>query len=53
MSLAYDFAPAFELEIRRRRTLAGRARRAVAHLVWAGLFLIRPKLALEIWRERA
>ncbi|WP_165842929.1 hypothetical protein [Phenylobacterium deserti] len=53
MSLAYDFAPAFELEVRRRRTLGGRARRMLALLVWAGLFVIQPKLALEIWRERS
>jgi hypothetical protein len=48
MTIVSDYANVFELEFRLRR----RGRRAVALLVWAGLFLVRPGLALEIWRER-
>ncbi|WP_374470102.1 hypothetical protein [Phenylobacterium sp.] len=48
MTVVADYAALYELEIRPRRRLV----RALAHLVWAGLFLVRPKLALEIWRER-
>jgi len=46
--MTYDYASLFELEIRPRR----RARRAAAVLVWGGLFLVRPGLARQIWRER-
>ncbi|HEV2531909.1 hypothetical protein [Phenylobacterium sp.] len=45
---AIDYATVFETEIRRRR----RARRATALIVWGGLFLVRPGLARQIWRER-
>lgn len=48
MTIVSDYANVFELEFRMRR----RGRRAVALAVWAGLFLVRPNLALEIWRER-
>lgn len=48
MSIVSDYANVFELEFRLRR----RGRRVVARLVWAGLFLVRPNLALQIWRER-
>jgi hypothetical protein len=48
MTIACDYANLFELEIRPRR----RATRIVALALWAGLFLVRPKLALEIWDER-
>lgn len=48
MAIAADYAALYEAEIRPRR----RARRLLAHLVWAGLFLVRPRLALAIWRER-
>jgi hypothetical protein len=48
MTIACDYADVFEREIRRRRTF----HRAAARVVWAGLFLVRPRLALEIWRER-
>lgn len=41
-----DYASLFETEYRPRRRL----RRVVARLVWAGFFLVRPRLALEIWR---
>ena len=43
-----DYAQVFETEIRPRRGL----RRLLARAVWAGLFLVRPDLALTIWRER-
>jgi hypothetical protein len=46
--MACDYATLFELEIRPRR----RGVRVAATAVWAGLFLIRPRLALSIWRER-
>jgi hypothetical protein len=42
-----DYAQIFETEIRPRRR-----RRALALALWTGLLLVRPKLALEIWRER-
>jgi hypothetical protein len=48
MTVVADYATLFELEIRPRRRL----KRAIARVVWAGLFLVRPKLAIEIWRER-
>lgn len=47
MTIVSDYANVFELEFRVRR----RGRRTLARLVLAGLFLVRPKLALEIWRE--
>ena len=40
-----DYAQLFETEIRPRRRLAARA-------VLAGLFLVRPRLALALWRDR-
>jgi hypothetical protein len=49
MSACADYATLYEAEFRPRR----RARRLLAYVVWAGLFLIRPSLALQIWRERA
>lgn len=48
MTIALDYAQLYETEIRPRRRL----KRAVALVVWAGLFVVRPKLALSIWRER-
>jgi hypothetical protein len=45
MTIALDYAHAYE--IRRRRP-----RRAVVLAVWAALFLVKPRLALAIWRER-
>ena len=48
MTIACDYANLFELEIRPRR----RAARLAALALWAGLFLLRPKLALAIWQER-
>jgi len=52
MTACADYAEVFEREFRPRRRAAGRARRAVAYALWAGLFLIRPRLALQILRER-
>ena len=53
MSLAAaDYAAVFEREFRPRRQVVRRARRACAYALWAGLFLIRPRLALQILRER-
>ena len=44
-----DYASYYEVQIRPRR----RRQRYVGVLtVWAGLFLLRPELALAIWRER-
>jgi hypothetical protein len=43
-----DYAAAYELEFRRPNPL----RRAAALAVWTGLFLVQPRLALDIWRER-
>lgn len=48
MTIACDYANVFELEVRPRRPL----RRAAALALWAGLFMVRPRLALAIWRER-
>jgi len=48
MTIACDYANLFELEIRPRR----RAKRFAAVALWAGLFLVRPRLAISIWRER-
>ncbi len=50
---AADYAQAFEREFRPRRRMPARARRAAAYALWAALFLVRPKLALKILRERA
>jgi hypothetical protein len=52
MSVCADYAEVFEREIRPRRRAASRARRLAAYLLWAGVFLIRPRLALQILRER-
>jgi hypothetical protein len=52
MTACADYAELFEREIRPRRRAASRARRAAAYALWAGLFLIRPRLAVQIWRER-
>ena len=49
MSVIADYANLYETRIRPRR----RGLRYLGVLVvWAGLFLLRPKLALSIWRER-
>lgn len=43
-----DYAQVYEAEFRPSR----RIRRAVARVIWAGLFVVRPRAALEILRER-
>lgn len=47
-----DYAEIYEREFRPQAALKRRVRRAAALAVWAGLFLVRPKLALQIWGER-
>jgi len=49
MTATLDYAQVFETQVRPRTRL----RRLLALAVWAGLFVIRPRLALAIWRERA
>ena len=50
MSVIADYATLYETEIRPRR----RGLRYMWVLaVWLALFLVRPRLALSIWRERA
>jgi hypothetical protein len=55
MSVIADYANLYETGIRPRRPLH-RQRRGLRYLcvlaVWAALFLVRPRLALSIWRER-
>ena len=49
MTVVADYANLFEAHVRpRRRPL----RRAAALAVWTGLFVVRPRLALNIWVER-
>ncbi len=48
MAVCADYAALYETEIRPRR----RARRLLAYALWTALFLVRPRLALQIWRER-
>lgn len=43
-----DYAQVFENEYRPSRRL----RRAIARVVWAGLFIVRPRVALDILRYR-
>ena len=50
MTACADYAEVYELDIRPRRRR--RVLKLFAHVVWAGLFLIRPRLALRIWHER-
>lgn len=49
MSVIVDYATLYETEIRPRRR---GARYIWVLAVWAALFLVRPGLALAIWRER-
>ncbi|MBW8813863.1 MAG: hypothetical protein JF588_10605 [Caulobacterales bacterium] len=44
----YDYADLYEAQYRPGRRL----RRAVARILWVALFLVRPGLALDIWRGR-
>ncbi len=47
-----DYASLYEREFRPEQVLKRRVRRAAARALWLGLFLVRPKLALQILRER-
>jgi hypothetical protein len=53
MSAIADYANLYETEVRPRRRFE--PIRSVRYLgvlaVWAVLFLVRPRLALSIWRE--
>lgn len=49
MTVIADYARLYETEIRPRHR--GLKRLAVL-AVWAGLFLVRPRLALDIWLEK-
>ena len=49
MTACADYAELYETEFRPRR----RARRVLAYVVWAGLLLIRPKLALQMDTDNA
>jgi len=51
MTATVDYASFYELQVRPRR--ARQLRRLLAHALLAGLLLVRPRLALQIWRERA
>jgi hypothetical protein len=48
MTTACDYAKVYEREYRPRRRL----RRAAAYALLTGLFLVRPDVALSVWRER-
>ena len=50
MSVIADYANLNATEIRPRRR---RLRYLGVLVVWSALFLVRPALALSIWRERA
>ena len=43
-----DYAQLFETRYRPARRL----RRTVARALWLALFVVRPRLALAIWRDR-
>lgn len=55
MSVIADYANLYETRIRPRRAFF-RLRRGLRYLgvllVWSALFLVRPGLALAIWREK-
>jgi hypothetical protein len=53
MSVIADYANLYETEIRPRRRSGLRGLRYLGVLaIWGALFLVRPRLALSIWRER-
>ncbi len=49
MSVIADYANLYETEFRPRRK---RLRYLGVLVIWVGLFLVRPRLALTIWREK-
>lgn len=51
MTATIDYATAYPFGPHRSR-LIGAARYALVLAVWLGLFAIRPRLALQIFRER-
>ena len=51
MTLAIDYANAFE-QTRPARRVKAALRYAAVLAVWSGLLLIRPRLALRLFRER-
>jgi hypothetical protein len=53
MTVCADYARLYESEIRTRTRAATRARRALAWALWTALLLVRPRLALDILRERS
>lgn len=50
MTVVADYATFYETQIRRRRHCL---RYMLVLAVWLALFVVRPRLALAIWRERA
>lgn len=50
MTACADYAEVFEHDVRPRRR--GLALRAAAWALWCALLMIRPRLALQILRER-
>ena len=51
MTVIADYANLYESQIRPRRR-ARRLRYLGVLAVWTALFVVRPRLALSIWRER-
>jgi hypothetical protein len=54
MTVIADYANLYETQIRPRRLrrLTRGLRYLGVLLVWSALFVVRPRLALSIWRER-
>ena len=50
MTVIADYANLYETVLRQQGR--ARLRRVGVLLVWIGLFSVRPRLALAIWRER-
>ena len=50
MTACADYAEVYESDVRPRRRSLGRS--AAAWALWSALLLIRPRLALQILRER-
>ncbi len=51
MSVIADYANLYETQIRPRGQKRG-PRYLCVLLVWSALFVVRPRLALAIWREK-
>lgn len=52
MTADTDYAIAYSFRLPRRGRLLGALRYALVLAVWLGLFALRPRLALQIFRER-